>query len=301
MPAATATSSVEMPSVPRLSNCGRGVQDGKPRVISSLTSARPATNASRHSSQQPAHRQANRSGRSRVARVHRGLDRTPYLAMSVRMIRVRRLARRSNGEQREGVAHQISEGVHSVGNQRSGGAQETRAKLRRRQPNVGRCTCTRHKLCFRHQSSVQVGLDRLVRRLGRQAASRFAAKQRPGRPHAQVGTTEEHVPYALPSHRMELIPSSKVACMPHEHPLTARSLTYAGQRLKLMAVLAAFMLVVSIAAAAPLACDGTSGSDGSCSALPTMQYRRLGRTGLRVSVLSFGAWLTFGRQLGDEV
>src|SRR5579872_2569972 len=31
-----------------------------------------------------------------------------------------------------------------------------------------------------------------------------------------------------------------------------------------------------------------------------MEYRRLGRTGLKVSVLSFGSWVTFGPQLRDE-
>jgi len=31
-----------------------------------------------------------------------------------------------------------------------------------------------------------------------------------------------------------------------------------------------------------------------------MEYRRLGRSGLRVSVLSFGSWVTFGRQLDDS-
>ncbi|MCC6413331.1 MAG: aldo/keto reductase [Saprospiraceae bacterium] len=30
-----------------------------------------------------------------------------------------------------------------------------------------------------------------------------------------------------------------------------------------------------------------------------MVYRRLGKTGLQVSVLSFGSWLTFGKQIGD--
>ena len=28
-----------------------------------------------------------------------------------------------------------------------------------------------------------------------------------------------------------------------------------------------------------------------------MQFRRLGKSGLQVSVLSFGAWVTFGTQL----
>jgi voltage-dependent potassium channel beta subunit len=33
----------------------------------------------------------------------------------------------------------------------------------------------------------------------------------------------------------------------------------------------------------------------------TMPYRRLGRTGLKVSLLSFGSWVTFGPQLGEEL
>jgi voltage-dependent potassium channel beta subunit len=32
-----------------------------------------------------------------------------------------------------------------------------------------------------------------------------------------------------------------------------------------------------------------------------MQYRRLGKSGLQVSVLSLGSWLTFGKQIGDDV
>lgn len=32
-----------------------------------------------------------------------------------------------------------------------------------------------------------------------------------------------------------------------------------------------------------------------------MEYRRLGKSGLQVSVLSFGSWLTFGNQIGDDV
>lgn len=31
-----------------------------------------------------------------------------------------------------------------------------------------------------------------------------------------------------------------------------------------------------------------------------MEYRRLGKSGLQVSVLSFGSWLTFGKQIGDN-
>jgi len=32
-----------------------------------------------------------------------------------------------------------------------------------------------------------------------------------------------------------------------------------------------------------------------------MQYRQLGKSGLKVSALSFGAWVTFGKQVGDPV
>lgn len=32
-----------------------------------------------------------------------------------------------------------------------------------------------------------------------------------------------------------------------------------------------------------------------------MEYRRLGRSGLQVSALSLGSWLTFGKQIGDDV
>ncbi|RMF08567.1 MAG: aldo/keto reductase [Candidatus Neomarinimicrobiota bacterium] len=32
-----------------------------------------------------------------------------------------------------------------------------------------------------------------------------------------------------------------------------------------------------------------------------MEYRRLGSSGLKVSALSFGAWVTFGQQIGEEV
>ena len=31
-----------------------------------------------------------------------------------------------------------------------------------------------------------------------------------------------------------------------------------------------------------------------------MQYRRLGKSGLKLSLLSYGSWLTFGKQIGDE-
>ncbi|MFN4080691.1 MAG: potassium channel beta subunit family protein [Saprospiraceae bacterium] len=32
-----------------------------------------------------------------------------------------------------------------------------------------------------------------------------------------------------------------------------------------------------------------------------MEYRKLGRSGLQVSALSFGSWITFGKQIGEEV
>lgn len=32
-----------------------------------------------------------------------------------------------------------------------------------------------------------------------------------------------------------------------------------------------------------------------------MEYRKLGKSGLQVSVLSFGSWITFGKQVGDNV
>lgn len=34
---------------------------------------------------------------------------------------------------------------------------------------------------------------------------------------------------------------------------------------------------------------------------PNMEYRRLGRSGLKVSVLSFGSWVTFDTQLNDDL
>jgi aryl-alcohol dehydrogenase-like predicted oxidoreductase len=32
-----------------------------------------------------------------------------------------------------------------------------------------------------------------------------------------------------------------------------------------------------------------------------MNYRRLGSAGVKVSELSFGSWVTFGDQIGDDV
>ncbi len=34
---------------------------------------------------------------------------------------------------------------------------------------------------------------------------------------------------------------------------------------------------------------------------PNMEYRRLGNTGLKVSVLSFGSWVTFDTQLDNNL
>ena len=31
-----------------------------------------------------------------------------------------------------------------------------------------------------------------------------------------------------------------------------------------------------------------------------MEYRNLGRSGLQVSALSFGSWVTFGKQVQDD-
>ncbi len=31
-----------------------------------------------------------------------------------------------------------------------------------------------------------------------------------------------------------------------------------------------------------------------------MEYRRLGKSGLKVSEFSFGAWVTFGKQVGED-
>ncbi len=31
-----------------------------------------------------------------------------------------------------------------------------------------------------------------------------------------------------------------------------------------------------------------------------MDYRRLGKSGLQVSEFSFGAWVTFGKQVGED-
>src|SRR5271165_318905 len=33
----------------------------------------------------------------------------------------------------------------------------------------------------------------------------------------------------------------------------------------------------------------------------SMPYRRLGRSGLKVSLLSFGSWVSFGNQVGDDL
>ena len=58
---------------------------------------------------------------------------------------------------------------------------------------------------------------------------------------------------------------------------------------------------------ADLACRATCRPFPTCSAssraperTPPMEYRHLGRSGLRVSALSYGAWVTFGDQFGED-
>jgi aryl-alcohol dehydrogenase-like predicted oxidoreductase len=46
-------------------------------------------------------------------------------------------------------------------------------------------------------------------------------------------------------------------------------------------------------------CAFSAASFSSLKEFP-MQYRRVGRTGLQLSALSFGAWVTFGRQVGRK-
>src|SRR5277367_5887889 len=43
-----------------------------------------------------------------------------------------------------------------------------------------------------------------------------------------------------------------------------------------------------------------AGAPGGIAAMP-MEYRRLGRSGLKVSLLSFGSWVTFGPQLDNDL
>lgn len=40
---------------------------------------------------------------------------------------------------------------------------------------------------------------------------------------------------------------------------------------------------------------------GSTEQLPKMQYRFLGRSGLQVSVISLGGWVTYGGHVGDQI
>src|SRR6185312_13653244 len=50
---------------------------------------------------------------------------------------------------------------------------------------------------------------------------------------------------------------------------------------------------------ADAACGGSARADRPCLPMEfPMQYRRLGRSGLPLSVLSFGAWATFGKSVG---
>jgi aryl-alcohol dehydrogenase-like predicted oxidoreductase len=39
---------------------------------------------------------------------------------------------------------------------------------------------------------------------------------------------------------------------------------------------------------------------GSTEQTPTMIYRNLGRSGLKVSVISLGGWVTYGGSVGDR-
>lgn len=39
----------------------------------------------------------------------------------------------------------------------------------------------------------------------------------------------------------------------------------------------------------------------STEQLPKMQYRFLGRSGLQVSVISLGGWVTYGGHVGDQI
>jgi aryl-alcohol dehydrogenase-like predicted oxidoreductase len=39
---------------------------------------------------------------------------------------------------------------------------------------------------------------------------------------------------------------------------------------------------------------------GSTEQLPKMIYRNLGRSGLKVSVISLGGWVTYGGSVGDR-
>lgn len=40
---------------------------------------------------------------------------------------------------------------------------------------------------------------------------------------------------------------------------------------------------------------------GAAEKLPKMQYRFLGRSGLQVSVISLGGWVTYGGHVGDQI
>jgi len=46
--------------------------------------------------------------------------------------------------------------------------------------------------------------------------------------------------------------------------------------------------------------DGLRGTFSNASVTTAMNYRRLGASGLKVSVLSFGSWVTYGNQMGEE-
>lgn len=65
------------------------------------------------------------------------------------------------------------------------------------------------------------------------------------------------------------------------------------------------VMVATVTATTAATAGGTNGNagDSSCPAgapCHGMEYRRLGRSGLQVSALSYGAWISFGLQLGVD-
>jgi aryl-alcohol dehydrogenase-like predicted oxidoreductase len=61
-------------------------------------------------------------------------------------------------------------------------------------------------------------------------------------------------------------------------------------------------MTIEAATAAPASPVGLSDrfNRHAKSAGSAMEYRRLGKSGLRVSEFSFGAWVTFGKQVGED-
>jgi len=67
-------------------------------------------------------------------------------------------------------------------------------------------------------------------------------------------------------------------------------------------VMLATVTAATVTAATADSTNGNAG-DSSCPAgapCHGMEYRRLGRSGLQVSALSYGAWISFGLQLGVD-